>query len=138
MNVLIEKLFPNLAAAGYEVTSPGSLIYNCIAWAAGDDQQWWEPLSGPGYYWPEDVSQSYAMETLVKVYERLGYSVCEDRNLESGYEKVALYGNPDGYTHAARQLADGRWTSKLGPSKTSSIIRWRPSLAWNTVRLCTF
>jgi len=29
-------------------------------------------------------------------------------------EKVALYGSFLFYTHAARQLPDGRWTSKLG------------------------
>ena len=31
-----------------------------------------------------------------------------------GWTKVAIYGDADGYTYAARQLHDGRWTSKLG------------------------
>jgi hypothetical protein len=35
-------------------------------------------------------------------------------DLELGFEKVALYGLAESYTHAARQLPDGRWTSKLG------------------------
>jgi hypothetical protein len=34
--------------------------------------------------------------------------------LEPGFLKVALYGTGLTYTHAARQLADGKWTSKLG------------------------
>jgi hypothetical protein len=63
--MLIEALFPNLAKAGYQLTSPASLNYNCIAWAAGDDQQWWQPISGPGYYWPDGVAQDYTIETLV-------------------------------------------------------------------------
>jgi hypothetical protein len=38
--------------------------------------------------------------------------------LELGYEKVALYADGNGeWTHAARQLADGWWTSKLGPDE---------------------
>jgi hypothetical protein len=31
-------------------------------------------------------------------------------------EKVALYGSTFLYTHAARQLLNGKWTSKLGRS----------------------
>ena len=40
--------------------------------------------------------------------------MCLEETLESGFEKVALYGSGFMYTHAARQLPDGRWTSKLG------------------------
>lgn len=38
---------------------------------------------------------------------------CKDGTLEPGFEKVALYGSGFMYTRAARQLSDGRWTSKL-------------------------
>jgi hypothetical protein len=41
----------------------------------------------------------------------------DDESLESGFEKVALYGSGAFYTHASRQLADGRWTSKVGRSE---------------------
>jgi hypothetical protein len=36
--------------------------------------------------------------------------------LEPGIEKVAIYADlpADSWTHAARQLPNGRWTSKLG------------------------
>ena len=37
-----------------------------------------------------------------------------DTGLESGFVKVALYGSNLFYTHAARQLPNGKWTSKLG------------------------
>ena len=44
-----------------------------------------------------------------------GYSVsCDDGGLEPGHEKVALYVLDGKPTHAARQLPDGAWTSKLG------------------------
>ena len=29
-------------------------------------------------------------------------------------EKLAIYGDEHGFTHVARQLENGRWTSKLG------------------------
>lgn len=44
--------------------------------------------------------------------------------LEKGYEKVVLYGKKDArgniteFTHQARQLKDGTWTSKLGGMST--------------------
>lgn len=45
----------------------------------------------------------------------LGYTDCgSDTSLEPGYTKVALYGGGFLYTHAARQLPAGMWTSKLG------------------------
>jgi hypothetical protein len=46
----------------------------------------------------------------------LGLTVfCLCHALEVGFEKIALYATPDGEpTHAARQLLNGKWTSKLG------------------------
>ena len=41
--------------------------------------------------------------------------MCPAADLEPGVEKIALYANAVGKpTHGARQLANGRWTSKLG------------------------
>ena len=34
--------------------------------------------------------------------------------MDPGFETVALFGDGVFYTHAARQLPDGKWTSKLG------------------------
>jgi hypothetical protein len=45
----------------------------------------------------------------------LGYLVCDQDQLETGYEKIALFALADLPKHAARQLPSGRWTSKLGP-----------------------
>jgi hypothetical protein len=40
---------------------------------------------------------------------------CDNETLELGVEKVALFADADSMPmHAARQLANGRWTSKLG------------------------
>ena len=43
-----------------------------------------------------------------------GFSVCEDDAPEPDYEKIAMYAFVGQFTHVARQLYDGRWTSKLG------------------------
>jgi hypothetical protein len=49
------------------------------------------------------------------LFASMGYVECASADLEAGFEKVALFAHgPDQPTHAARQLADARWTSKLG------------------------
>src|SRR5439155_1575216 len=40
---LLEQLFPGLRAAPYREMSLRTHRYNCIAWAAGDDANWWWP-----------------------------------------------------------------------------------------------
>ncbi len=55
------------------------------------------------------------MDAFIQAYSTLKYTPCENSELESGYEKVAIYTNENGVpTHATRQLPDGTWTSKLG------------------------
>ena len=54
-------------------------------------------------------------DAFAAAFASLGYTVCQGEGLEAGYEKIALFADADGRpTHAARQLASGRWTSKLG------------------------
>ena len=49
------------------------------------------------------------------MFESLGYRECANDTSETGFEKVAIYVNGEGLpTHAARQLENGNWTSKLG------------------------
>lgn len=114
------RLMPELARTGFIRTSDGTATYNCIAWAAGDDTKKWDPASipHPGYYWPPNVPRNGHIDSLVKVFETLGYSICHgpDReSLEEGVDKVALFVAPDGeWSHAARQLPSGHWTSKCG------------------------
>ncbi|MCH6567821.1 MAG: hypothetical protein IH801_05570 [Nitrospinae bacterium] len=54
------------------------------------------------------------MTAFTLLFEQLGYRVCPEADLEEGYEKIALYALRGGATHAARQLTNGRWTSKVG------------------------
>lgn len=116
---LLEEWFPNLAAAGYAVTSPSTLMYNCFAWAAGDNEHSWEPdRVMSNVYWPTGVERKYTLSNYMQVFATLGYVACEDSKLEDGIEKVALFTDEDGSpSHAARQLISGVWTSKLGDAE---------------------
>jgi hypothetical protein len=109
------RAFPGLAASNFIVTSPRTPNYNCIAWAAGDEQHWWEPLGLGGYYWPPGIPREYTRDAYILAFRRQGYRECGDASLDDGYEKIALFFDRNGMpTHAARQLPDGNWTSKLG------------------------
>jgi hypothetical protein len=46
----------------------------------------------------------------------LGYEPCRDGRYEQGFDKIALYAHGNKPKHAARQIADGKWTSKIGTS----------------------
>jgi len=112
-----EKCFPLLSHLNYRCTSDETPVYNCIAYAAGDDSIWWEPEQYDDFptYWPDDAIKDHSLKALVSVFRTLGYRVCKSGDLEPGYEKVALYIKDNGqYGHAARQEADGSWVSKLG------------------------
>lgn len=107
-----ERAFPNLGR--WDETSPFTRTYNCFAWAAGETHRRWDPTS-PRWYWPLGIPRALQAVAFVLAYETIGYRVCKNGCFENGFEKIAIYATPDGRgTHAARQLPDGRWTSKLG------------------------
>lgn len=104
--------FPRLTLSNHRITSPPAFDYNCIAWSAGDTRRWWQP----GVYWPvPSRSDDYGAGVLEHLFHSLGFTDCAAvTSTEAGFEKVALYDNGLFYTHAARQLPNGKWTSKLG------------------------
>lgn len=113
---LLETLFPNLRSKTYRTASPPDEKYNCIAWAARDSSQWWEPVGVAPYYWPEGLPVGdYSPENYVAAFESLGFERCSDGSMEPGVEKVAVFVDSLGRgSHAARLMADGFWASKLG------------------------
>jgi hypothetical protein len=108
----IEKAFPHLTEEGYAVTSPKDKNYNCIAWAAGANDAWWD--SKTGYSWPEGALRNDSVQALIAAYASLGYEICQRSALEFAFEKIAIYGEDGAWTHASRQLPSGKWASKLG------------------------
>jgi hypothetical protein len=106
--------FPRVTPENHRPTSPASNEYNCVAWAAGDTENWWQP----GVYWPAGTPwNEYGIGVLEAAFRSLGFEPCDDDSLQPGFEKVALYGNNSVYTHASRQLPGGTWTSKLGKAE---------------------
>ncbi len=110
---VVPQFFPRLRQEPFEVKSPRTVEYNCIAWAAGDNQHWWWP---GGKYWPTGLRADDSIPAFVEAFAAQGYQCCDSADIEPGFEKIALYmDDHEQVTHAARQLPDGHWTSKLGP-----------------------
>jgi hypothetical protein len=103
---------PKLTDENFTVTSPETWEYNCIAWAAGDANRWWWP-GNEHTYWPisDEVTE---IESFVRAFGLLGYAVTSEASDPRMFECVAIYAKDGIPTHAARQLEDGQWTSKLG------------------------
>lgn len=114
LNLNIQTAFPGLTATNYSLTSPIDVDYNCIAWAAGENDVWWWPDAMFTRYWPDETPRLETVDAFVQAFSTKGYVPCDDGHPEQGFEKVALYGLKGKPTHAARQLSDGNWTSKLG------------------------
>jgi hypothetical protein len=114
-SISLELRYKNLRNSGYCVTSQRTPIYNCIAWAAGENDRWWWPIPYEApYYWPES-DKDELLEDFISGFGTLGYTSCDNGNLEEGYEKVAIYiDENDEVSHMARQLNMGLWTSKCG------------------------
>lgn len=108
--------------------SPEDSNYNCIAWAYQlmADRWMWPPVDEEGNdfqpldgypWWPEGAKIGLDIECLVDVFEKRGFTICENWEHEERYVKVALYYDPNTgrMTHAARECRTKRaWMSKLG------------------------
>jgi len=65
-------------------------------------------------HWPDGIPREPTVDALVQVFQAEGFQLSDNPALEVRFEKVAIYGRGHEYTHAARQLPDGTWTSKIG------------------------
>ena len=105
------RIFPQLKANNFRITSRRTNLYNCIAWAIGRNDDWWDYRRG--YAWPNAPCFA-TVAAAVQLLEAQGFEKCANTDGEDGWEKVAIYGNLQGYTHAARQLESHKWSSKIG------------------------
>lgn len=115
--------FPGLASdPHFKITSPATPNYNCIAWACNYNDRWMQPpsITAPPFdsivYWPDGVTQGLDVSCLIEAFKSKGYQLCDNAKHEDGFIKVALYTEKGtrNWTHAARELRSGYWTSKLG------------------------
>ena len=110
------QFFPNLT--NFSRTSPSATTYNCIAWACGDNTRWWWPNGL--MYWPPNIRCDETIEAFDEMFISGGAFHVTDEGVEKDIVKIALFAKMSNPTHAARQLAGGKWTSKLGRSEDIS------------------
>ena len=65
-------------------------------------------------FWPENVNPDNGVDDWVAALKTVGFNECTDGSFEPGSVKVAILGRGDTAEHATRQLASGKWVSKLG------------------------
>ena len=109
---LLTGAFPKLSSEGFEIIEQASERYNCIAYAVGDTGSWWD--DNEKHYWPAHATRSNSIESLKEMFAGLGFEQCHDSRIEDGYQKVALYEEQSVWKHAAVQMPNGRWRSKMG------------------------
>ena len=109
---LLVGAFPNLADEEFEIVDQPSERYNCIAYAAADTSKWWWP-DGINY-WPPWATETDRIESLKEAFAGLGYEQCDQINPEASYNSIALYEAHGAMQHAAVQMPNGRWRSKVG------------------------
>ena len=83
----VESEFPTLRFGAFQVTSPLSRRYHCIAWAAGRNDKWWWPV---GACWPGRQVTDESLGTFVEAFSKLGYLPSDSDGFEGGIEKVAI------------------------------------------------
>lgn len=106
------RAFP-LLGNNFAVVSNSSARYNCIAHSLGIHNRWIDPQTGPA---------GKRLAPMDRLYAARGYHRAAglDFGRRQGQQKVVVYAVRDAsgkitrVTHAALQMPDGTWTSKLG------------------------
>lgn len=110
----LQVKFPKLRSHNYRRTSQATGRYNCVAFANDNNRKWWQAgLHGGMYHWPLDIPDT--LEGWVEMFTRQGYEVTEGREIEAGFEKIAIYVDLQEMLPSHVAKSDGTiWKSKLG------------------------
>ncbi|MFT3909943.1 MAG: hypothetical protein QM737_10990 [Ferruginibacter sp.] len=108
----IARYWPNLAA-NYHKTSEQTIDYNCVAWIVNQTDN---PIDFSVDEEGDPLPDADLTSAPYKAYfESIGFTECENGDLEEGFQKIAIYEFPDGqFAHVAKQLENGHWSSKIG------------------------
>lgn len=114
----LSKYWPHILDSDFEITSPQSGQYNCFAWALSE-QSCNLGTVFPDGLWPSDIPRYPSKENFIQLFQKNDFNLCaNDDSLEEGFEKLVFYVDEHDFpTHVARQLQNGKWTSKLGPAE---------------------
>jgi hypothetical protein len=107
-------VFPASFDEPFIITSAATGAYNCIAWVLENTTLFYWHGPKEYFYWPSEISREENIESFIQLFALHGYEVCEHVRKEKGFSKIVLFTKEGIPTHAARQLPDGLWTSKLG------------------------
>jgi hypothetical protein len=110
----LRRLFPKLGSSDYKITSVRTKRYNCMAWSLSRNDFWLDAFPDGG--WPPHLVHDGSVQAAIALFEYLGFrcTSIDDLGFEDGVSRIAIYGDSRGYTHVARQIGSGKWTSKLG------------------------
>src|SRR5437868_2913200 len=98
-----EGKWPYLLSEGYEVVSIETWDYNCIAFAADVQIQWWWPDLYGDAEWPISWREE-TLDCFLEAFRSLGYKKCWFGFRVPRFEKIAIYAKNGVPTHAAKQL----------------------------------
>lgn len=104
---------PGLEPAGFEITSVADENYNCVAWALGRTDVWYQPGGLKGTTWPDGVPSDFSVAAYVAFFKSFGFEATKTTDYNERVERLALYGLDGDFCHVARQTSSG-WTSKCG------------------------
>jgi hypothetical protein len=124
----IVRYWPKLLADKFHFTSKKNVHYNCMTWAIAQDTVSNENVTEDDVFWMDMMmyfQHAHDLDPLNLDHSAKGYAdclekhyrftICNNGEFEEGTEKIALYENKDHeWSHIARQLENGNWTSKMG------------------------
>lgn len=115
ITTLTSPHFPNSFTSPFLITSEEDDTYNCMAWSVHDTERWWDWEEDA--FWIEGIARDGKLTTFERLFNKLGFKVCQNGEYQPGYQKIVLFSTDKIHcTHVARQLENGNWTSKLGVS----------------------
>jgi hypothetical protein len=87
-----------------------------MAFANKDERHWWQSgLHGGRYFWPEKTPDT--IDGWTEIFIRAGFELTDFREIEQGFEKVAIFIDFSDMQPGHVAFSDGLvWKSKLGRS----------------------
>jgi hypothetical protein len=116
----VELDFPSLIGKDYDL-SDEDFNNNCLGFALGDLNNWWEPPRKAGQYWPPGFDEDIKIATVEKIIRLHGFTIALTKDQLPETDSIAIYTIGDEWQHFAK-FSDGIWRSKLGEGHDVSRV----------------